>query len=567
MQYIADADLILEAILNRPKFSPLAIEFWKHTENDKKDEIYITSIGLDRISTLVKLFAEHEEDANHVIGLVTSNFQVIDVDVDILQEARRIDLVSLDLESAIEIVCSIDYNLDGIVTDRQNSFQHTDPLSKISVLYQKTLYDPSSLPSGKKLKTIHEDFPEIKELVEIKESVLPPLKIVGIYIDLAKKYGGEDWGNYYEKYDVIEKEWGNFQEVLTYCWQQARLSKEEYYLKFIELWNLLNRFSDLYSHSKDRIIWLDRIIELSQENEKWIDYFSALTSKVWTLIVRNKLDQAWITLNDAAKVLTLIEKPSLIFRYYHCLCIYHTRKGELNEATEILVKQRYLFGVMAEQEIEEKLITRYNINSTRNSAKIDHEEGLKISDKGRISDVRRLLNSAENKILSCLELAKDIDWQRGVCYLYNKLANINLDLANKVDDLEEKQKLVKKAEKYLRLGEPISILHQRNLRRVTGYYLAFARLEDMKSYLGIGEIPSTFPEKSADFLTPAEKKAQKAIEISQTDGNNRRIEQVEIFFPGLSKKLDNLNPLSGCATLSDTLPPAPSKRSSPRRHM
>jgi hypothetical protein len=542
VRYIADADLILEAILNRPKFSPSAIKFWEYAECNKQHEIYMTNIGLDRISTLIKLFAECEEDASHAIELVTSNFQVIDVDVDILQEARRIDLVSLDLESAVEIVCCADYTLDGIITDRQNSFQHTDPLSKKSLAYQQTLYSPSSFSSDKKLKTIHEDF------TAIKKSVLPPLKIVDIYIDLAKKYGGEDWGNYCENYDVIEKEWDSFQDVLTYCWQQAELSKEDYYLKFIELWNLLNRFSDLYSHSKDRLIWLDRIIKLALENEEWIDYFSALISKAWTLIVRSKLDKAQSILDDAAKVLTLIEKPSLIFRYYHCLCIYHTRKGELNQAAEILVQQRYLFGVMREQKIEERLLTRYNINFVRNSAKIDHEEGLKISEEGHITDVKRLLNSAENKMLSCLELAKDIDWQRGLCYLYNKLANINLDLANKVNDLEEKQKLVNKAEKYLRLGEPIAILHQRNLRRVSGYYLAFARLEDMKSYLGIGEIPATFPEKSANFLTSAEKKAQKAIEISQRDGNNRRIEQVKTFFPELSEKLDKLNPLSECST-------------------
>ena len=145
MQIIVDADLILEGVLKRSKVSPHAVDVWKTIEkisqSDLKfDEIYITNIGLSRIFQFISIFYEGiQEDIDLIMEEISFLFQIIDVDLDTIQAARKINLVSKDFESAIELVCAKEYGIDQIITDRLDAFLYVDSQDEISQFYQSKI--------------------------------------------------------------------------------------------------------------------------------------------------------------------------------------------------------------------------------------------------------------------------------------------------------------------------------------------------------------------------------------------------------------------------------------------
>lgn len=68
-------------------------------------------------------------------------------------------------------------------------------------------------------------------------------------------------------------------------------------------------------------------------------------------------------------------------------------------------------------------------------------------------------------------MANEIEWNRAICYIYNKLA----DIATQENDL-------KAASKYLNIGLPIA-QQNRNKRRLAGYQKSFSQLEAARGNL------------------------------------------------------------------------------------
>jgi hypothetical protein len=576
MKYLADADTVLEAMLDRSKTNESVAKLWDiaHT---KLSEIYISKIGFDRINSVVSLFIDLEDNVVRSMELIASTFRIIEVDSDILEEARHIDLVHNDFESSVEIVCAAEYKFDGIITDRCESFRHTNPQSNISQKYRQRIMDVESLcvdtqrkqlsissqlqqldlrnPKDKDnyIRTIFHEGSQESQLksIPIKDDLsFPPEKTVDFYTDFAEKHGGQDWGDYQEDCEAIAAEWDNFEQVLSYCFKKAENLEGDYYTKFVKLWNLLNRFCDLYGYHNDRIFWLDKIIKLSQERQNWSDYLSALTSKAWTLIMINRLDDAKDCKATAKNVLDrakekfeLVDDISLQFRYYHCWSLYHTHTQQLDLAREDLARSRNLFDTVKAQNLSDKLLTRHKINHMSDFAKVDYEEGL-MESVINPDLAKKLFAESEQKMLSCLELAKSIGWQRGIAYLCNKIANINLDIAQITQEPKDKQDLLNRVEQYLGIGKPIADRNKCNQRRTGSYLLSSARLELMKSDIELRkilftEIPSIFEDPTMVLSLP-EKKALEAIYIFDGQGNGRKAKQAISCFPGLRKKVPKL---------------------------
>jgi hypothetical protein len=584
MKYLADADTVLEAILNRSKTNESVAKLWD-TIHVKSSEIYISRIGFDRINSVVSLFVNLEDNSVQLMRLIASAFKVIEVDSDILEEARHIDLAHNDFESSVEIVCAAEYKFDGIVTDRYESFRHSNPQSKISLKYQPRIMDVESLcvdiqrqqfsvsPQSWQLdlrnhkdkdnyvRTLfHEGLQDsqVKSIAIEDDLSFPPEKTVDFYIDFAEKYGGQDWGNYQENCEAIAAEWDNFEQVLSYCFEKAGNLEEDYYARFVKLWSLLNRFCDLYGYHNDRIFWLDKIISLSQERQNWSDYLSALTSKAWTLIMINRLDDAKDCKDTAKDVLDrakekfeLVGDISLQFRYYHCWSLYHTHTRQLDLAREDLARSRNLFDKIEAKDLSNKLLIRHRISHMSDFAKIDYEEGLMESvddsEKKLVSNpdiAKKLFAQSEQTMLSCLELAKSIDWKRGIAYLCNKIANINLDLAQITQEPKDKRYLLDRVEQYLEIGKPIADHNKCNQRRTGSYLLSSARLESMRGELELSkisfiDIPSFLGDPLLD-LSLSEKKALEAIYIFDGQGNERKAKQAISCFPDLRKKVPKL---------------------------
>lgn len=124
MRVLVDADLVLERFLQRSKFLEKAKNLFKQILVSENLEAYITDIGLEKIAKISsKLATKNKINAESLIINQLQNkykFKVFKVDQDILNKARKFDLI--DFESAVELTCAIAGNFDGIITEYSPKF-------------------------------------------------------------------------------------------------------------------------------------------------------------------------------------------------------------------------------------------------------------------------------------------------------------------------------------------------------------------------------------------------------------------------------------------------------------
>jgi predicted nucleic acid-binding protein len=470
-RYLLDADLILEGLLDRPKLSSDAVDVWGQLElNNPSDEGYITSIGLNKIIEVLRTLIEMEQDADEVINYISSRLQEIEVDREIIQEALELDLNSKDFESAIEIACAKEYQIDAIVTDRKDAFPFPISRNKFLANYELKIMNSEEFVVKSKenaLKVPQTD----SRFSSLEDSVFT----AAVFVD---EYGGEDLGDYGERYDVIERYWPQLKDILTFCYERA-LSDQIYSFKFLHIWNQLNHFSDLYNHYNDRIHYLELGIELSAKYSVSNNLFDYLTRKAWTLIMQNEFNEAKESLERAEEILnsTTICSSSLSY-FYHCYFTFFAHSNDLKNAEDILVKQFYFAGAIEGEDIDSGSLKRREINCLRNSAKLDHLQA-----KATKKENSKLFNAFTERSLKkyqlCLDNAISLGWRRMTCYLYNKIADIYLDLAEDFqDNLSKRSEFLEIVEEYLDRGQPIAIIN-RNQRRIAGYDLSRGRLSNI----------------------------------------------------------------------------------------
>ena len=127
----------------------------------------------------------------------------------------------------------------------------------------------------------------------------------------------------------------------------------------------------------------------------------------------------------------------------------YIRQKRYQDASEVLDKKEKLVAHM--DGVEERIVTRCQINTMRNRAKILLRE--------RKFDAARIIYE------QVLETTNEIGWNRLYCYAHNILANIAIEQGD-----------WKKAQEHLDAGLPIAKLN-RNNRRLAFYKFSLARLE------------------------------------------------------------------------------------------
>jgi hypothetical protein len=275
-------------------------------------------------------------------------------------------------------------------------------------------------------------------------------RLVTRYLYLSEKYGGTDWGDWYADYDFIESEWDNFQSVLQLCLTNGA------YVSFKRLWNNLNHFADLYGYWSDRIVWLNHMIELSQQNNDITSYVSSLSRKAWTLMMiaqvsclveaERLLDKAWELRHHAAW-----DTQNYLA---HHRTIFYTRTGRYLDAEQALGEQHQILENTDQHLIEARQWDRFKLNFLKDQAKLDLRQ--------------HKIALAQRRFEVALQKAKEINWQRGICYAHNQLANIALV-----------QEDFQRAETHLREGIAIA-RRNRNKRRIAGLEKSFAKLEQQR---------------------------------------------------------------------------------------
>jgi len=121
MRVLLDADLVLEALLNRnTSESRYADSLWEIIETQQV-EGYITEVGLHQIHFFVtKLKPELAEYVISQIGMLVS---ICPIDRPILDQLRSSRLLSL--KAAIDLICADTMDLDAIITKSPEDFHGT----------------------------------------------------------------------------------------------------------------------------------------------------------------------------------------------------------------------------------------------------------------------------------------------------------------------------------------------------------------------------------------------------------------------------------------------------------
>jgi predicted nucleic acid-binding protein len=117
IRILLDADLILEALMNRHEFTQDIRELLDRVH--PLIEMYITDVGWQKIYAYARCL-KNSKIAEIVVYWLKAKIEVCQIDQHILQKARSLPL--RDFESAVEFSCARYWQLDAIVTHKQEDF-------------------------------------------------------------------------------------------------------------------------------------------------------------------------------------------------------------------------------------------------------------------------------------------------------------------------------------------------------------------------------------------------------------------------------------------------------------
>jgi tetratricopeptide (TPR) repeat protein len=267
------------------------------------------------------------------------------------------------------------------------------------------------------------------------------------YLESARKYGGDDWGEWHQQYDHLDDEWINFLAVLDWCALQERYSDVK------ELWHYLSKFANLYGYWDDRLKWLDWLIQSSQRRGDWATYIEVATAFSWTLILQDSPQN----LAEAEKLLQEVWKlrerahPVDQYTLAENIGVLRIRQGNYEEAHDWFKEYKNLVKKAA---VDDQQWHRSEIRFLYYQAEILYR-------KGEYEQAKSLYKQVE-------QLAVKIAWQRFVVNAQSWLASI----AIKQDDLHE-------AENLLHICLPVA--ERNNDKRRTAFcQYVFACLEKSK---------------------------------------------------------------------------------------
>jgi hypothetical protein len=89
-------------------------------------------------------------------------------------------------------------------------------------------------------------------------------KLIRHIICLAKDNGGDDWGSYRDKYDVLNTYWDNIKELFELLQASWKNDLSNAYSDAKKLWKILQRFTYLYGYWSEREKWTTALIAEAQ---------------------------------------------------------------------------------------------------------------------------------------------------------------------------------------------------------------------------------------------------------------------------------------------------------------
>ena len=288
---------------------------------------------------------------------------------------------------------------------------------------------------------------EINQDIDFKNAARERLII--LYLQFTKKYGGLDWKQWLFESGKIQEELENIKGILDWC------AKENRYEDVKIIWTNISNYIDLLGDWQLCLYWTDWLIRQSDIRSELETYISFQTNKAWILILMggNKLNEARILLKEAwkfRKCATLHVRIEIaknlgvlnmhLNNYSHSIKWFARAEEFLNQAN-LTNREYYRFKI---------LFTYY---------------------LGRVEYFRQNYEVAQKFFKQVVDLGDEIGWQRYSNYAEHRLG----DVAMEMGDLPKARVLLEKA--YL--------LAQKNSepRRVFLCLMSLAKLEKKSNNL------------------------------------------------------------------------------------
>lgn len=122
MKILIDADMVLEALVNRSGFVAHSKDLWELVQTEHIQG-YISELGLKKIRSFAKKL-ETSKNAKKVVDGIKAKMSICSIDSHLVQQARSLDIT--DFESAVEVACAITMNIGAIVTQQPQNFAGAD---------------------------------------------------------------------------------------------------------------------------------------------------------------------------------------------------------------------------------------------------------------------------------------------------------------------------------------------------------------------------------------------------------------------------------------------------------
>jgi nucleoside phosphorylase len=300
-------------------------------------------------------------------------------------------------------------------------------------------------------------------LVKLEEDSSRENKIreswVNCYIDIAHDNGGEDYGEWHIKYDIIEREWKNFSEVFLWC------QNHQEYEKACILWKHLSRFAYLYGYWSDRLKW--SIWLISAASQRGDNGFLAEVKSAygWLNLLREGDENLKVAENSLREAWNLREhcNPYVCSIILVNLAVFYTRKKDFKRA-DYWFKKYMEFRKQQRNQTNQFVISEYRLE-LRSKRRLELRYilywGERYYREGDYLKAKQLYKQVAKK-------SEDINWLRFRAKANERLAFIAIH----EDELKE-------AEKLLQVWYPITTRNQ-DRRRMAFFERDYAYLEFKK---------------------------------------------------------------------------------------
>jgi hypothetical protein len=231
----------------------------------------------------------------------------------------------------------------------------------------------------------------------------------------------------------------------------------------------------------------------------------ASTREIWALIMTHRFSKAKQQIKHIHKKIETVGDPPLLCYFYHCYVTYCVRNKEWTLAKSVfdlyfssyrklelyLAVKIHDASLNDEKEKYRKIWIRETINFNRDTTKymyrkawFDLQETIINVGSGKIvchetCGIVEILQECFNNFNTCLNDAMAIDWQRGVSYCYSQMVNISLYLAYFCNITSEREKLIDRANEFIKIGLKIAV-QNKNYRRIASFYESRSFLEELQ---------------------------------------------------------------------------------------